>query len=267
MAYEKPNYTQTPNLFFDTHLPEIRSLSELKITLVVLRNTLGWHAKEAELTISDLITATGLSNRHVIRGAALALERGTIRRRAVTTATGKTYAYEANILASEAVTKGHRVREGVCDQKSPQKVTKSPAVLNRLKKVKESKDLSTAIGYKQVPKTPEEKTLYPPETFSVTDDLRLWVAEMQIGFSDERLAELTTDWMLSRHANGQSRGRTLENWKSDWKRYVKTCWEKRATQRNENGHQQRGFETAAERNRRNLRESLKRAGLVSPSGD
>ena len=152
MAFEKPNYTQTPNLFLDRHLPEIKSLAELKVTLVVLRNTLGWHAKETELTITRLIAMTGLSNRHVIRGTTLALERGTIKRRSLKTATGQTYAYEANI-ESEAVTKGHKARRGVSDQRSPQKVTKPPAVFNiSLKKEKES-ELTYAISELKDPDT------------------------------------------------------------------------------------------------------------------
>jgi len=99
MAFDKPNYTQAPNLFFDAYLPKITALSELKVTLIVLRNTLGWHEKEVVMDIPFLIGATGLGRQSVIDGIKLAIERGTVRRRRV----GHSFAYEANIRRVQKV--------------------------------------------------------------------------------------------------------------------------------------------------------------------
>jgi hypothetical protein len=41
-------------VLLDELLPEIKSLAELKVILVVVRATIGWHEEEQKLTFSDL---------------------------------------------------------------------------------------------------------------------------------------------------------------------------------------------------------------------
>ena len=79
MGYEGPNYTQTPNLFLDEHLPEM-GCAETKVVLAVIRKTFGWHKDKDRLSISQLMEMTGLSNRAVIDGTRAAMERGVIDR-------------------------------------------------------------------------------------------------------------------------------------------------------------------------------------------
>lgn len=76
--FESPNYTQTPNDFFDVLLKEIDDVSELKVTLTAIRMTIGYHTQVAELSIEYLMQATGLARNSVRRGLALALKRGTL---------------------------------------------------------------------------------------------------------------------------------------------------------------------------------------------
>lgn len=76
-----PNYTQSPNHFYDEILPQIDSLAELKVTDVIIRQTFGFHRDEKELSISLLMTLTGLVKQPVIDGVGRALARGTIERR------------------------------------------------------------------------------------------------------------------------------------------------------------------------------------------
>lgn len=104
MAYDNPNYTQTPNAFFDQHLPEIKSLAELKLTLIVMRGTLGWHEEEVDLTIVAIMKIGGMARQTVLDGISLALERGTIRRRK----SGRSFTYEANILSVQKVDRSNR---------------------------------------------------------------------------------------------------------------------------------------------------------------
>jgi DNA replication protein DnaD len=78
----KPNYTQAPNVFFDEMMPEIDTLSELKVVLAIIRQTFGWHKNEDELSLSRLEDLTGLSRPSVIVGTEAALNRGVIQRRA-----------------------------------------------------------------------------------------------------------------------------------------------------------------------------------------
>lgn len=79
-GFKAPGYTQTPNDLFDTLLPEIDTLGELKVTLVIIRATLGWHVHRGpkKLSLSTLERATGLARHSVIDGVAAALKRGTI---------------------------------------------------------------------------------------------------------------------------------------------------------------------------------------------
>ena len=79
MGYDGPNYTQTPNLLLDEHLPDM-GYAELKVVLVIVRQTMGWHKETDQLSISQLEEKTGLSNRSVIDGTRKALERGVIHR-------------------------------------------------------------------------------------------------------------------------------------------------------------------------------------------
>lgn len=76
-----PNYTQAPNVLLDELLPEIKSLAELKVTLVVVRHTIGWHESESKLSLADLEQRTGMSRQSVIDGIKKGLERGTLERR------------------------------------------------------------------------------------------------------------------------------------------------------------------------------------------
>lgn len=81
MAYEGPNYTQLPNAFFDEHLAEIDSMSELKVTLAIARQTLGFHQQEKWLTVSRIMELTGLSKPSAVDGIKRALKRGNVTRR------------------------------------------------------------------------------------------------------------------------------------------------------------------------------------------
>lgn len=82
--FDSPNYTQTPNQFFDRLLAEIDSMAELKVTLAAIRFTFGFHRLEAEMSLSFMERATGLSRPMVIQGVRRAVERGTIVRNRAT---------------------------------------------------------------------------------------------------------------------------------------------------------------------------------------
>ena len=99
MGYSKPNHTQIPNEFLDHDLAEIKSLAEIKVTLAVMRNTIGFHRSEEVMDVPRLIAATGLSRQSVIDGVKLALKNGRIKRRQ----SGHGFAYEANIVTVKKV--------------------------------------------------------------------------------------------------------------------------------------------------------------------
>lgn len=80
-GFVPPNYTQSPNQFYDEIMPQITSLAELKVTDVIIRQTFGFHRDESELSISLLMKLTGLSRQAAVDGVTRGMERGTITRR------------------------------------------------------------------------------------------------------------------------------------------------------------------------------------------
>ena len=79
MGYPKPSYTQTPNVLFDDHLAEMGD-AELKVVLVVCRQTFGWHKESDRLSISQFEKKTGMSRQGVLNGIGSAIDRGIIGR-------------------------------------------------------------------------------------------------------------------------------------------------------------------------------------------
>jgi len=77
-AFPEPNYTQTPNNFFEM-LPDMEA-SEVLVTLILIRFTFGFHRERFKMGISKLEQATGLSRNSVKAGAEAAEKRGTFRR-------------------------------------------------------------------------------------------------------------------------------------------------------------------------------------------
>src|SRR5512138_3042217 len=77
-GFASPNHTQTPNDFFDL----IRDMedSELRVTLVMIRNTFGFHRPGFTMSIAELAKAAGLSENGAKAGAKAAEERGTFYR-------------------------------------------------------------------------------------------------------------------------------------------------------------------------------------------
>ena len=77
-GFEKPNYTQVPNKFFDEIMCEISYKSELIITMAIIRKTFGWHKGSDKISQSQLSKITGMGRKSVKRGLKYGIERGTI---------------------------------------------------------------------------------------------------------------------------------------------------------------------------------------------
>lgn len=78
-GFDSPNSTYVPNQLLDELLPNISDVGELKVTLVIVRFTLGFHRARAKLSQDYLMSKTGLSRNAVRRGLRGALKRGTVR--------------------------------------------------------------------------------------------------------------------------------------------------------------------------------------------
>lgn len=78
MSIKAPTYTQTPNEIF-TLLPVMKD-TELRVTLIIIRDTFGWQqgGSAVALSLTDLMERTGLSKQGVFNGLKAGRERGTI---------------------------------------------------------------------------------------------------------------------------------------------------------------------------------------------
>lgn len=79
MAFKSPNYTQVPNDFWDM-LPDMTD-AEIRVMLVMIRETFGYHRKSAKVGFSQLQKRSGLKSYNgAVLGARAAEARGTIKR-------------------------------------------------------------------------------------------------------------------------------------------------------------------------------------------
>lgn len=77
-GFESPNYTQAPNDFFSM-LPDM-SEAEIRVTLVMIRQTFGFHRDGFKMGVTKLANAAGLSRQGALDGAKAAEDRGTFKR-------------------------------------------------------------------------------------------------------------------------------------------------------------------------------------------
>jgi phage replication O-like protein O len=82
MRIPSPNYTQTPNDLFDHWLPHL-SESELKVLLVIMRKTFGWHKVRDKISISQLSQFTGMLRETVIKATKSLKDKGVIIRQVI----------------------------------------------------------------------------------------------------------------------------------------------------------------------------------------
>jgi hypothetical protein len=76
-GFRAPQHTQMPNELFDILLKEMDD-TELRVTLVAARKTLGWHKTKDAISLSTFIKLTGLSRQGVLDGIEKAKARGTL---------------------------------------------------------------------------------------------------------------------------------------------------------------------------------------------
>lgn len=77
-GFKSPNHTQVPNDFFD--MIADMSDAELRVTLIMIRETRGWHRDAAQVGKKEIADRSGLSFNGVTAGCLAAEGRGTFRR-------------------------------------------------------------------------------------------------------------------------------------------------------------------------------------------
>jgi len=101
-----PNYTQVPNIILDEHMLDMGA-SELKVTLAIVRQTIGFHIEEKLMSISYLMEKTGLSRQAVISGTKKGVERGTLTK----SKHGSSHTYSLNLSTKPASQKNRLVND------------------------------------------------------------------------------------------------------------------------------------------------------------
>ncbi len=82
MRITAPTYTQTPNDLFDHWLPHLTHV-ELKVLLVIMRKTFGWHKVRDKISLSQLEKLTGSTQTSVSNAIKSLIEKGVIKKEIV----------------------------------------------------------------------------------------------------------------------------------------------------------------------------------------
>ena len=80
MKIQAPNYTQSPNILFDEIFKTLME-GELRIILVILRQTFGWHKQWDQISIGMLAEKTGMERRSIFRSLSSLMEKGLVERK------------------------------------------------------------------------------------------------------------------------------------------------------------------------------------------
>jgi phage replication O-like protein O len=78
-GFTPPNYTQTPNCLF-SHWIKVLKEVELKVLLIIMRKTFGWHKEKDRISLSQLSSLTGCSETNVLNAVRNLIKKGLIRK-------------------------------------------------------------------------------------------------------------------------------------------------------------------------------------------
>ena len=65
MPEDKENFTKLDNVLLELMAHGYFTLNEIRVLLVILRHTAGWHRESVQMSTSDLSKMTGIQSRHV----------------------------------------------------------------------------------------------------------------------------------------------------------------------------------------------------------
>ena len=109
-----PNFLQVPNAVIDELLPDLTG-AELKCYLVVIRKTKGWNKESDNISISQFMKATGLSNSAVIKACESLVQYGLLVKE---NGSRNTSIYAVNSYSKTTYEKSSQV---TCEESSPVK--------------------------------------------------------------------------------------------------------------------------------------------------
>lgn len=95
----EPGFTKFDNFFLDRVMPKA-GLAEWKVICAVIRETVGWHRTDAEMSIDQIMARTGLASQAVVTGIKNACKRQVIKRRAQQAGKQRSFRYSADPRAN-----------------------------------------------------------------------------------------------------------------------------------------------------------------------
>jgi len=109
-AIQKPNYTQIPNIYFDSIMQELNG-SENLVFLAIMRKTFGWRKKKDRISYSQIMKMTGLAK----STTAIAIKNLEEKNLIVSEKKGQSVSYFVNVTDA-AVPKIEPVRKSNCTE-------------------------------------------------------------------------------------------------------------------------------------------------------
>jgi phage replication O-like protein O len=100
MRVPAPNFTQTPNDLFDHWLPHLKEI-ELKVLMVIMRKTFGWHKTRDRISISQFEKLTGSYAKNILGALESLISKGVIYKEVVGEP-GKQEAYYELIVSEDS---------------------------------------------------------------------------------------------------------------------------------------------------------------------
>ena len=82
MSLPAPNYTQAPNLFFDEIFKNLTE-GELRVVLVLVRQTFGWHKQYDRISLSQMAEKTGMARTSICRSLNSLLAKGIVQKKKI----------------------------------------------------------------------------------------------------------------------------------------------------------------------------------------
>jgi len=168
MAFESPNYTQVPNDLFEM-MPSMTE-AELRVALVLCRQTFGYHRDQTEMSLREMSEATGLSVNGAVAGAKAAEERGLVQK---ISDGQKTTAWKLIVVTTKKTTKkakGVSASDTGCITQCYTSVSPSDTQLglNKKETIKETEAAAVSDGEKQ---RPNIYTVYEQEIGPLTSSI------------------------------------------------------------------------------------------------
>lgn len=172
-----PNFTQIPNVVFDEWLPQL-GLVELRVLMVLMRKTFGWHKLRDRISLSQLMQATG-SNRTRVSEAVQSLQKKGIINKIVTGRCGEQSTfYELIIEDSNNSCQYHR------DTPPSIKSVPTKETLTKEKKRKMNKEKEPCVSPPPNPRSKREGLQPPLDPPPLVSSKRKKVKEPKIQLAD-----------------------------------------------------------------------------------